>query len=176
MHGIGINLGNARSNRIQVHPPGKGRRHGQPRGHRIRHQSRRKGCRGAVFGHITRFQQRHSHPRHPGRAQAINLFRPQHQAFAKPRRPAAIGPRHHRMCQNGALGLIQWHLTKAHQPLLRRWVICARMDTAISAGVLAPISRPTGAWIRAICAAVRPAACNRSTRLAWVREDPRQPR
>ena len=68
------------------------------------------------------------------------------------------------------------HLVAEFHPLRSLSVIWAIMLTAISAGDLAPIFRPTGAWMRAIWSSVKPSAFSRSTRFAWVRVDPRHPR
>src|SRR5690606_20220390 len=57
----------------------------------------------------------------------------------------------------------------------RAAVTWARIETAISAGLRAPMARPTGAAMRAICASDRPAARSRSRRLAWVRVEPSAP-
>ena len=47
--------------------------------------------------------------------------------------------------------------------------------TAISGGLAAPMSRPTGPLMRAMSAAVKPASSSRATREAWVRFDPSAP-
>ena len=52
---------------------------------------------------------------------------------------------------------------------------CATIDTAVSAGVRAPRSSPTGPYSRASCASSRPAASSRSRRAAWVRREPSAP-
>ena len=54
-------------------------------------------------------------------------------------------------------------------------MISARIETAISAGPLAPMARPMGAWMRARSAAVKPAAPSRSSRLACVPREPSAP-
>ena len=61
-------------------------------------------------------------------------------------------------------------------PFRRRTAVtCAMMDTAISDGVTAPMSSPTGAWMRANSASVTPCSFRRSNRLAWVRRLPSEP-
>src|SRR5262249_17234007 len=47
-----------------------------------------------------------------------------------------------------------------------RSVTCAMIATAISAGEIAPISSPIGAWMRAISVSLKPCALSRSTRRA----------
>jgi hypothetical protein len=49
------------------------------------------------------------------------------------------------------------------------------MATAISAGLIAPISRPMGAWMRAMASGAKPAADRRSTLPACVFRLPSAP-
>lgn len=113
-------------------------------------------------------------PRHdlpmPRRRQIRNLRGTEHKALAQP--PAGQG---HGMGEDRALRLVERNGSEAHQPRLSRSVIWARMDSAISAGLRAPMSSPTGAWMRAICASGTPAVRSLSSRFAWVRGEPRQP-
>ena len=85
-----------------------------------------------------------------------------------------------RMREHRPLGLGERERAEAHQGRLSgrrsRSVSWARIATAISAGELAPMSAPIGAWMRAKAAASRPAARRRSRRFAWVRGEPRLPR
>ena len=94
------------------------------------------------------------------------------------RKPQLAGGQ--RMREHRALGLGHGDRTEAHQGRVSgrrsRSVSWARIATAISAGELAPMSAPIGAWMRAIAAASTPAARSRSRRFAWVRVEPRQPR
>ena len=54
-------------------------------------------------------------------------------------------------------------------------VISAMTETAISAGDWAPMSRPTGAWIRSVSAGLKPASASRERRAACVLLLPRLP-
>ncbi|CAG4910133.1 unnamed protein product [Acidocella sp. C78] len=49
------------------------------------------------------------------------------------------------------------------------------IDRAISGAVTAPISRPTGARMRASAASSTPTARRRSSRAAWVFREPSAP-
>jgi len=88
-----------------------------------------------------------------------------------------------RMRQHRPFSLVDRNRSKFHatapfasRPRERKaWIVCARTATAISAGLAAPISRPIGAWIRAIWSAPAPSASKRSTRLAWVLRLPSAP-
>ena len=51
----------------------------------------------------------------------------------------------------------------------------ARIETAISAGDVAPKSRPMGPLIRAAASVLKPSSANRSKRDEWVRLLPRDP-
>src|SRR5438105_5256435 len=81
-----------------------------------------------------------------------------------------------RMRQHRVFSLLDRNRTELHaaapfasSPRERNaWMACARTATAISAGLAAPMSRPIGAWMRAIWSALAPSASRRSTRLAWV--------
>ena len=53
--------------------------------------------------------------------------------------------------------------------------ISASTDTAISAGLTAPISTPMGALMRAICSSEKPFSIRRCTRLPWVFREPSAP-
>ncbi len=59
--------------------------------------------------------------------------------------------------------------------LRREATISPMIDTAISAGLTAPISSPIGAWIRDSAASSNPCARMRSIRLACVFRDPSAP-
>ena len=53
--------------------------------------------------------------------------------------------------------------------------ISPAIETAISAGLTAPMSRPIGAWMRASAASSKPSAFMRSMRLACVFREPSAP-
>ncbi len=57
----------------------------------------------------------------------------------------------------------------------RTATISARIEIAVSSGVRPPMSRPQGAWIRAISWSETPAARSRSLRSAVVRREPSAP-
>src|SRR5690606_26558585 len=63
----------------------------------------------------------------------------------------------------------------APSPCLRLATSSARMASAISAGLTAPMDRPMGAWIRPISAGVKPACVSRSTRRPCVFREPSAP-
>ena len=79
--------------------------------------------------------------------------------------------------EDGADGLVEGRPTEDHGAPSRRSsrVSSPRMATAISAGVTAPMSRPTGPWMRSSAVSSKPAALRRSSRAAWVRRLPREP-
>ena len=92
-----------------------------------------------------------------------------------------------RMGQDRAFGLIGRNRSEFHAAASRvtspgrvagrrrRSVSSAITEIAISAGDFAPISSPTGASMRAICASEKPASVNRATRFPCVRVDPKAP-
>ncbi len=90
----------------------------------------------------------------------------------------------HRMGEPGTAGITQRNRTELHgaEPAraasagLRSVAIsCARIATAISAGVAAPIGRPIGAAIWSISSVAKPEACSRETRAACVFRLPSAP-
>ena len=131
----------------------------------------RQTCRCLILPHIARVEPRHRHRGDPGARDLGQIGHRQHPALRH-----LSPPKLHRMRQHRALGLIHGKRAEPHQPCLNTCVISAMIDSAISAGLFAPMFRPTGAWILAISLAVNPASSSRATRLAWVRVDPRQPR
>ena len=167
----GIDPCDAGSARQNVHPPGSNRAQRQPRARWTLHQRARQRQRGAVFVQVLRLKPRDHHLRVPGGAQALKVVAG--QALALAQTPAGQGDG---MRQHGIQRLGQGDRAEDHDAFRSSPTICARIETAISAGVLAPISRPTGPRIRAISASVIPVARSRATRLAWVREEPRHPR
>ena len=166
-----IQINNPGAGGIQVDPSGKGVRAAKPLRHRIGHQGRGQPCGGGVFVQILRFQLRHDHAGTTLSGQGGQIGGLQHAALAQ----APLGPGV-RMGQNRAQSRVQGDRAELHPGLRRTWVIWASTESAISAGVLAPISRPTGAWMRAISSSENPASLSRASRLAWVFFDPRQPR
>ena len=93
----------------------------------------------------------------------------------------AVNP--HAMRKDGALGLLDWRQAEFHAAALSarngflrsEATISPMIDTAISAGLTAPMSSPIGAWMRASAASSKPCACMRSIRLACVFRDPSAP-
>src|SRR5437762_3782643 len=90
------------------------------------------------------------------------------------------------MRQDRAGGLVDGGLAESHAATTfgpasasslraRASTIWPRIDTAISAGDLAPMFKPTGPWMCANCSSVMPASASRSLRLAWVRLLPSAP-
>jgi len=65
-------------------------------------------------------------------------------------------------------GLCQGNRTELHgmSAFLHAAVICAAMESAISAGPVAPMARPAGPWIRARSSGPKPCAASRSSRPA----------
>src|SRR5690606_31387696 len=61
-----------------------------------------------------------------------------------------------RMGEDGAFRLVEAHIAEDH--LRSVSVISAMMEMAISAGLLAPMARPTGPWMRAISSCEKPAS------------------
>src|SRR3954463_5149362 len=116
------------------------------------------GC--LVFGNIARFEPDRDEGLDAGLLQAHRDFRSDegpflHQHLA---RPHAVG-------RQRPDRFLEWNLPELHAERLRSLrrlaTISARIETAISAGETAPISRPMGAWIRARSASVNPDAVRR---------------
>ena len=137
--GGAVDLGDARRAGIEVDPAGRRLRHPQP-GARHRPGDAR-GRR--ILGQITRIEpgNRHLAPARP--VQPLDLGGAEHRALLQ----SALGQRH-RMGEHRALGHLQRDRPEPHSRR-SRWVTSARTETAISAGVRAPMSSPTGAWMRA---------------------------
>ena len=70
--------------------------------------------------------------------------------------------------QQGPFGLCQRNRPELHDvsAFLHAAVICAAMESAISAGPVAPMARPAGPWIRARSSGPKPSAASRSSRPA----------
>ncbi len=62
--------------------------------------------------------------------------------------------------------------TAAHSRPRHAAVICAAIETAISAGPTEPMASPAGPWMRASAAASKPRAASRSSRAAWLLREP----
>ncbi len=105
----------------------------------------------------------------PARQQRVDLRFAQHLALAQA--PLWQG---HGMGQHRAARVTGGERSELHD-LRSVAIICARIETAISAGPAAPMSRPMGPWIRPMVPAPKPASASRSTRAAWVRRDPSAP-
>ena len=82
-----------------------------------------------------------------------------------------------RVGQDSAGALFDWEFGEDHRVgwPWRAAVSCARTETAISAGDLAPMARPAGPWMRASAAASKPASDKRCRRAAWVFLLPSEP-
>ena len=88
-----------------------------------------------------------------------------------------------RVRENGALSLLDWRWAEFHAAALSarsgflrsEATISPMIETAISAGLTAPISSPIGAWMRASAASSKPRARMRSIRLACVFREPSAP-
>ena len=162
-----IQMHDARSIGQQVHAAGKGACHRQMR--MICKHGLRDLCRGSVFIHIARRKLRNNDRLDPLCPKRVQMRGCQPQTFAQPARRQRDG-----VGQHCALGLRSLDGSEPHG-FLKVWIICDRIDTAISGGPAAPISSPMGPLIRAISAAVKPASSRRDTRAAWVRFDPSAP-
>ena len=87
------------------------------------------------------------------------------------------------MREDRALSFVDWRQAEFHAAALSarsgflrsEATISPMIDTAISAGLTAPMSRPIGAWMRASAASSKPRARMRSIRLACVFRDPSAP-
>jgi hypothetical protein len=122
-----------------------------------------------ILMHVLRVETGDDHLGQSDAAQGGDLFLA--DAAALPQASARQG---HGMGKDRAFGLIEGDRAELHQRR-RVAVIWAMMLTAISAGVRAPMSSPTGAWMRAISSGEKPCAVSRSTRRAWVFFDPSAP-
>ena len=88
-----------------------------------------------------------------------------------------------RVRENGAVCLVYGHGAEFHGApasdrsgfLRSAATISPMIDTAISAGLTAPMSSPIGAWIRASAEASKPSARMRSSRRACVFREPSAP-
>ena len=84
-----------------------------------------------------------------------------------------FGTRLLRMGENRAFGLVRCQFAEDHVRSVS--VISAMMEVAISAGLFAPMLRPTGPWMRAMSRSAKPASVSRAMRAAWVFFEPRAP-
>ena len=113
-----------------------------------------------VFSNVAGFEPGCDEGLDAGLLQAHGDFRRDEGSFLHHRfaRPHAVG-------RQGPDRLLDWNLAELHAERLRSLrrlaTISARMETAISAGETAPISRPMGAWMRARSASVNPDAVRR---------------
>ena len=175
MHGVhainarDIKGEDTRPRRIKVHPARTRTAGPQPRapGQNRLGQSLSSG----VFLDVAGLQHRGDHFSMARILQRRDSIRRQDRPFGQ---PPTLGQTQ-RMGQDRAFGLGQWYGSELHDARRKVWIISARIDTAISCGLAAPISRPMGPWIRPISASLNPASCRRATRLAWVRVEPRAP-
>ena len=168
---VDVQLDNPRPYSVQIDPPRGRARHRDTGRVGVRDQRTGKDRSRHVLKHIAVLRHGHNHLIDP---------RAQHHPYIRRRQNPPLFQvqiiHAQRMRQNAADGFADRNRTKPHQPCLRVAVICAMMATAISAGDFDPMFRPTGALIRAMSASENPATVRRSTRLAWVRVDPRHPR
>ena len=112
-----------------------------------------------VFAYVARLQ--------PRRHDALHARRPKGQPLLEGKGVAlfqreAADP--HAMRQHGVLGLLDWRLAEFHAAALSERngflrseaTISPMIDTAISAGLTAPMSSPIGAWMRDSAASSKP--------------------
>ena len=167
--GRGIDLQHTGAVGDEVDPPPRGRTEAQARALWRGHDRPGQPACSTVLVHVAGIEPRDHHLGQSGRRQPGEVIRPQHLALAH---PLPVSERHG-MGEDRALGLGQGNRAEPHG-CLRTRVISARIETAISAGDRAPMSSPTGPWMRA--SACGPRSASRSSRLPWVRVEPRQPR
>ena len=139
------------------------------------------GLRGLVFVDVVGVEARGHDRRDAGRLELVDILGRQAPALGEvdsARTPA--------MRQDGAGRLVDRCLPESHAAATfgadnasrrraRTSMIWPRIDTAISAGDLAPMLRPTGPWMRENISSVMPTSASRSLRLAWVRRLPSAP-
>ena len=135
----------------------------------IHDQGLRQRRRGCVFVHIGFGKLCDGDLLNPGGDQISDMTCLQPKPLAQASRWHSYGMR-----QQRPFGVACGDLAELHG-FLRPWIICARIDTAISGGPDAPISSPIGPAIRSICREEKPASSSLATREAWVRRDPRAP-
>ena len=146
------------SDGIYVDPPGRGRRETQAG----RHKRLREAVGGAVLVDVARLEKRHRDRFHAGGFKPRDIFDRQTASFAKP----AVR-KIYRMRKDRSLTCRRRCRPELHRPVAPEEpdsteIICARIDTAISAGVRAPMSRPTGPCNLARSASENPASVSRS--------------
>jgi hypothetical protein len=146
----------------QVDAPGGGAAAGQQRAEQPVGDARGR----CVLRHVALFEARGDHLAEAAGAQGLDGPGIQRRALLDDaaRQPDGVG-------EDRAPRLLQPGGAEDHLPL-RRATTCAMMDSAISGAVTAPMSRPTGAAMRSSAA---PWGARRSSRLAWVRFEPRAP-
>ena len=140
---------------------------------RRRHQLRGKTVRCAVLINIACLQPCHNQRCLAGGPQPGDVISRQPCPLAN----TAVA-KENGMRQDCPFAFVQRNRAEFHDqapPRRSTVIISARMDTAISAGVFAPISRPAGPCRRCKSASLKPASCSRSHRAACVRRDPRHP-
>ena len=134
--------------------------------------ARRDRLRRRVLGHVGGVELGRHDRLDPGLGEGGEVGSGEHPALLHPNAGDRLAMR-----QDRAFGLAKGEGAEIHQANPRRSVsvTSARIATAISAGDLAPMSRPMGPWMRAISASPKPSSASRSLRLACVRVEPRQP-
>jgi cytochrome c551/c552 len=120
----------------------------------------RLGC--DILRHIVACQLRDDHLSHSFGLQRLHIGNRQQPALSK-RQPAALeAVRQHTACD-----LCHRHRTKLHGPDRRRHCVAwASTDSAISAGVRAPMASPAGPLMRANCVSLQPRSAKRCSRRA----------
>ena len=135
----------------QIDPPGEGRAGVSPSaaGSGVKRRRHRRGCR--ILVDVVGVEPGHRHRGDARRCERHEIGRRESPPFAQPRRAGR-----ERMGEDRALGFGTGtgpnRISAGSPGRRRRSVIWARIATAISAGTLAPMSAPIGAWIRAIAA------------------------
>src|SRR5262249_16470283 len=136
-------------------------------GERLRDARRRD-----VLADVVAIEARHGHSRAAGIGQRLHVIGRQFAALSEGELADLYS-----VDKQGTLGWENGQVGKDHAAFSRRpsaaaprrtAVICARIATAISAGDSAPMSRPTGPWMRAPSASLKPAAVSRPRRAACV--------
>lgn len=127
---------------------------------------------GLVLDHVARIQRGDDGMGDPGLLQALDIGGGEDVAFFED----DAGGKTQGVGQDCRLAGGQRSGSKPHAGSRRRVAMTsAKIETAISAGVRAPMDRPTGPWMRSTWEAKRPAARRRLLRAAWVLPLPSAP-
>ena len=135
-------------------------------------QQRAERCSGSVLADIIRFEPRDRDGAAAGFLDGLDVGGAEDAAFLEGDLAVA-----QRMSQDSADAILDGEFGEDHRVgwPWRAAVSCARTETAISAGDLAPMARPAGPWMRASAALSKPASDRRCRRAAWVFLLPSEP-